>query len=394
MSEAQPEIQKKLIIAFDAKRLFNNFTGLGNYSRTFVRNLQKFYPENEYHLFTPKIKENEETAYFLNNQNFIIHTPKSVLPLWRTFGISKDINQLMPDIYHGLSHEIPYNLDKKIIKIVTFHDLIYEKFPSQFHWADLKIYRFKYLSSARRADHIIAISKSTKNDLKEMYNISKEKISVVYQSCSEAFQQPSSEAKMCPEAIKGLSPYYLYVGSIIERKGLLQTVIAFSKLPDQLKKPFVVVGKGSASYINKISEMIHYYKLHEYFYFINGIQNTALASIYENCFALVYPSIYEGFGIPIIECLYQARPVITSDTSSMPEAAGPGAILINPYSAEDIKNAMLRLNDNKLYDELKVKGREHVVFSFSSEVTTSKAMQLYIKLSEGKKKPDSVHISG
>ncbi len=374
--------KNKLVLAFDAKRLFNNFTGLGNYSRTFVRNLQRFYPEHEYHLFTPKISENEETEYFLNNENFIIHTTEGIKPFWRTFGMSKDVNQLMPDIYHGLSHEIPFGLDKKIIKVVTFHDLIYEKFPSQFNWTDLITYKLKYRSSAVRADHIVAISESTKYDLKDLYRVANEKITVIYQSCNEIFQTPSSEIELLPAALKGMSPYFLYIGSIIERKGLLQTIIAFAKLPQEHKKPFVVIGTGNKKYRKKVDDMIRYYKLENYFHFMNNIQNQALASIYDHCFALIYPSVYEGFGIPIIECLFRNKPVITSEVSSMPEAGGKGALLINPYSPDDIKNAMIRLNDETLYTELRDKGIEYVKSNFIAEATASRSIKFYREIRE------------
>ena len=374
------ENQKKLVLAFDAKRLFNNFTGLGNYSRTLVRNLQKFYPEHEYHLFTPTIKTNEETAYFLNNPNFIIHTPPRFTPLWRSYLISKEINQLMPDIYHGLSHEIPYNLHKKIIRVVTFHDLIFEKFPSQFNWIDLKIYRFKYRSSAHRADQIIAISESTKNDLSKLYNVSDKKISVLYQSCNDVFQNQVPNPEMLPESLKGIPPYYLYVGSLIERKGLIQIVIAYSKIPEESKKPFVIVGTGNKNYCKKIDDLIRYYNLENNFHFIKNIPNQALVSIYDHCFALIYPSVYEGFGIPIIECLFRNKPVITSETSSMPEAGGPGALLINPYEPEDIKNSMLRLQNLKLYKDLSEKGKEYVGCNFLTEVTATATMNYYTKI--------------
>ena len=380
MEESDQSLGKKLVIAFDAKRLFNNFTGLGNYSRTLVKNLQHFYPQHEYHLFTPKIRKNDETVYFLDETKFIIHTPKNFNPLWRTFGMASDVNGLKPDIFHGLSHEIPFGIHHKTKKIVTFHDLIYEKFPDQFGLWDRTMYRWKYKSSAKRANHIAAISESTKNDLVDMYNISAEKISVIFQSCHDIFQDETTDDENVIIELAGINDYYLYVGSLIERKGLLQTIIAFAQLPETNRKPFVVVGKGSKNYKSKVTDMIRYYSLEEYFYFIDSISNQHLISVYDHCFALIYPSVYEGFGIPVIEALFRHKPVITSDISSLPEAAGPGAILVNPYSPDDISKAMIWLNEKKVYQDLSAKGHVYVKSRFSSETTTGSMMELYLNI--------------
>ncbi len=367
---------QKLIIAFDAKRLFNNFTGLGNYSRTLVRNLQTYFPEHEYHLFTPKITKNEETAYFLDNEKFVIHTPSFNSPLWRSVGMAADINKLKPNIFHGLSHEIPFGIHKNIKTLLTFHDLIYEKYPEQFGLWDRWMYKWKYRSSVRRADHIIAISESTKEDLISMYEVEEDKISVIYQSCNDVFQIFDEEVKL-DDTLANLNDYYLYVGSIIERKGLLSIVFAYAKLPDEYRKPFVVIGKGDKKYKQKVDDMIKYHGLESYFYFVNGISNERLLAVYDHSFALVFPSIYEGFGIPVIESLFRNKPVITSLISSLPEAAGPGAILVNPYDPDEICLAMMEINDMKKYDRLSRDGYAYVNDRFSSEGTAVQLMDFY-----------------
>lgn len=367
---------QKLIIAFDAKRLFNNFTGLGNYSRTLVRNLQTYFPEHEYHLFTPKITKNEETAYFLDNEKFFIHTPSFNSSLWRSVGMAADVNKLKPNIFHGLSHEIPFGIHKNIKTVLTFHDLIYEKYPEQFGLWDRWMYKLKYRSSVRRADHIIAISESTKEDLISMYEVEEDKISVIYQSCNDVFQIFDEEAKL-DDTLANLNDYYLYVGSIIERKGLLSIVFAYAKLPDEYRKPFVVIGKGDKKYKQKVDDMIKYHGLESYFYFVNSISNERLLAVYDHSFALVFPSIYEGFGIPVIESLFRNKPVITSLISSLPEAAGPGAILVNPYDPDEICLAMMEINDKKKYDRLSRDGYAYVNDRFSSEGTAVQLMDFY-----------------
>lgn len=370
---------KNLKIAFDAKRLFYNHTGLGNYSRTLVKNLQKYFPENEYHLFTPGIKENSETDFFINSGKFIIHTPQHSNILYRTWLMSADVNRLKPHIFHGLSHEIPFGLDKTIRTVVTFHDLIYEKYPHQFGIWDRYLYKWKYKSSAFRSDRILAISQSTKNDLEQLYRLDSTKIHVIYQSCHEDFQMPGHPlVSDFPKSIKDLSGYFLYVGSIIERKGLLDCVKAYSLLPTEYRRPFVVVGSGKGRYMASVTEEIKKYNLQDDFIFLNNISNSELVRIYDRCWVFLYPSIYEGFGIPVIESLFRKRPVITIMASSLPEAAGEGGILVPGHNPEAIAEAVISyLTNEELYNDKVNKGFRHVSEKFSSKKTADQLMHWY-----------------
>jgi len=363
---------KKLILAFDAKRLFNNFTGLGNYSRTLIKNLQHFYPEHEYHLFTPKMKENEETAYFFDHKKFIIHT--SSKPLWRTFGVSGIAKKINADIYHGLSHEIPLNLPKKIKSIVTFHDLIYEIYPKQFGLWDRKMYKFKYKKSAEKADYIVSISESTKKDLQRLYHVPNDKIYVIPQSCQNVFQTASFEE---PKTIINEKNYFLYVGSIIPRKNLLSVVKAFAQLEEAYRKPFIVIGNGPERYMSQIHQEIQKHNLSGWFTFLSHVSNDQLVSLYDQSYALCYPSVYEGFGIPVIESLFRKKPVITSKVSSLPEAVGGGGILIDPHSVEDLVRAFKEISHQTVYSALADAGYQHVSDHFSTKATAQKLMEFY-----------------
>lgn len=365
----------KLVIAYDAKRLFSNFTGLGNYSRTLVRNLQKFYPDCKFHLFTPRIVKNAETEFFLDNPDFTVHVPKRGRLMWRTFGMSSEVNELRPDIFHGLSHEIPFGLSADISTIVTFHDLIYERYPEQYGWWDRNMYRIKYRSAARRARHIVCISESTRQDLADLYRIPHTKMSIVYQSCRPEFMD-----NPCVPVDFGKG-YWLYVGSAIARKGLLQLVIAYGMLPPSARRPLVIVGSGPSEYTNQVIDMMAYYNTTSQIRWIERLDNQSLYSMYDGCYALIYPSMYEGFGIPLIESLSRCRPVITSDLSSLPEAAGPGSRYADPFKPEEIAAAMMDLENKTLYEKLALEGRDHVMGQFGAEVTARKMMEVYRNLS-------------
>ena len=368
------------VFAYDAKRLFSNFTGLGNYSRTLLKNLAETYPQHEYHLFTPRVIKNEETAFFLEDTRFTVHTPKAPNPFWRSFTMSAEVNALKPSLFHGLSHEIPFGLDQSILSVVTFHDLIYALYPRQFGLWDRWMYRWKYRSSAQRADAIVAISRSTAEDLRRLYKLPVEKIHIVMQSARELFQADSVPIRKNLAVSLPEEPYFLYVGSIIPRKGLDRLVAAFARLSGEFRRPVVVVGNGSGAYMASIHEALNRLKLEKYFTFISFLTNEDLCEVYDRCLALVYPSMYEGFGIPVIEALFRSRPVITSNTSSLPEAAGPGAILTDPKDILQLRDAMIDIQETSTRSRLAEAGNAYVRREFSSENTARSMMQLYEQL--------------
>lgn len=365
-------MSKSLKIGFDAKRLFHNHTGLGNYSRTLVRDLQRKYPQHEYHLFTPKISEHQEMTYFLDEKKFKIHSYNGKLAsYWRSTGITRDINAAQIDIYHGLSHEIPLNSAKIEAKtLVTFHDLIYEFYPEQFGLWDRYMYKKKYRYAAQNADRVIAISESTKKDLHELYQVEQDKISVVYQSCNPAYSKAPRSAAINEK-------YLLYVGSIIERKSFMLIVEAMALIPKQQRTKVKVVGKGGL-YMDRVQVRIQELNLNGHFDFIDHINNEDLISLYDNAIATVYPSIYEGFGIPLIESLYRSTPVITTTASSLPEAAGPGAIYIEPGDKNALAKSMMDIcTDDNLRNQLAQKGYSYVSQSYTNDIAAKQMMSVY-----------------
>lgn len=368
-------MSKSLKIGFDAKRLFHNHTGLGNYGRTLVRDLQRLYPEHEYHLFTPKISKHPEVIYFLDNKKFTIHTHNGKMgAYWRSRGVTKEINAAGMDIYHGLSHEIPLNsqsIDAKTV--VTFHDLIFEYYPKQFGLWDRYMYKRKYRYAAKNADQIVAISESTKKDLNDLYQVESSKVSVVYQSCHPAFYNT-------PKSPQSGEKYLLYVGSLIERKSFMLIVEAMATISKDKRTKVKVVGKGGL-YADQVKAKISELSLDNQFEFLDHIDNEALLSIYDNAIAMVYPSIYEGFGIPLIESLYRDTPVITTTASSLPEAAGPGAIYIEPNDKAALADAMMDIVSNDtLRSELAQKGKAYVSERYSDEISAKGMMEVYMKM--------------
>lgn len=366
-------------IGFDAKRLFNNFTGLGNYSRTLLRNLVGYYPEEEYFLYTPKAKEHPETNFFLNSPMFTVRQPNRYQKVfWRSSRIKGALGKDKIQLYHGLSHEIPLGIDaSKIATIVTIHDLIFKHYPEQYGYLDRQVYDFKFKYACEHADAIIAISESTKQDIIKFYQIPAERIHVIYQSCSELFMQDKSDETIQRVLAKYKLPtdFLLYVGSLIERKNLLNIVKAMAQLPKETRLPLVIVGRGDA-YKEKVIRKAKALGVDDLLIFLVPAY-AELPFLYQQAKVFLYPSYFEGFGIPIIESLFSKTPVITSNLSSLPEAAGPTSVMIDPSNVAEISNAIEHLLTDDNFREKAIDQGWNYVQRFRGEPVTEQLMQLY-----------------
>ena len=178
-------------IAYDAKRAFSSVSGLGNYSRDLVRILSKVFPQNQYILISKKTSEKGKAILELPN---VSHIKTSKGTLSRQFKMGKDAQNLDADIFHGLSGELPLKWNKKPIKkVVTIHDLIFERFPEYYTWIDRKIHFWKFKKATVAADKIIAISEQTKRDIIHYLKVPESKIEVVYQGCHQSFKEKQSQ---------------------------------------------------------------------------------------------------------------------------------------------------------------------------------------------------------
>ena len=381
-------------IGFDAKRVYQNTTGLGHYSRTLVTSLATYFAENEYYLFAPKIT-NKFNADDFENIHSVTPTkfPSTLLKAaWRSNWVKKDLLKHKIDVYHGLSHEIPYGINKTNMKsVVTIHDLIFERYPNQFSKIDVQIYRRKFKNACINSNKIIAISEQTKKDIIDFYNINENKIEVCYQSCNDIFRQEISEAekKRIKEIYQLPDKFFLTVGSIIERKNLLTIVQALQQLKSEINIPLVVIGNGG-SYKEIVKNHISKNNLQNDVIFLSekeAVKNLAtyknsvdFPAIYQQAIAMIYPSTFEGFGIPVLEALCSKLPVITSNVSCLPEAGGDAALLIDPFSVNEMASAMQKVFfDNIFAAEMKTKGLLYAK-KFSQEKTATAVMNVYKNL--------------
>jgi glycosyltransferase involved in cell wall biosynthesis len=380
-------------IGFDAKRAFHNNTGLGNYSRTLIHSLHDFFPENNYYLFNPK-KSNRYQIIGKNIHEILpIAFLDTLIPsLWRSHRVLNNLKKLNINIYHGLSHEIPFGIEKTNIKsVVTIHDLIIFRHPEHYKKIDVRIHEKKIKYACENADHIIAISEQTKTDIIKFFNIEEKKITVCYQSCDKKFEQKISEQEinLVKQKLGLPEQFFLYVGSITERKNLLTICKAMQINKDELNIPLVVIGNGK-KYKEEVKSFLHQHNLSASVIFLSDneiakalpeyISGDCFPAIYHAATALIYPSLFEGFGIPILEALWSETPVITSNTSCLPEAGGEGSYYVDPLNPEQIAIGMKEIFNNKsLADEMRKKGKIHAM-KFSPEKCAASVMKIYKKL--------------
>ena len=371
-------------IGFDAKRAFLNNTGLGNYSRDTIRVLSHYYQDNKYLLYTPKETENSRLSFLKNRKNTSIRTPQSLInkalkSYWRSKSIVRDLFTNKIDIYHGLSHELPLGIEKTNIKtVVTIHDLIFIRYPNLFRTIDRKIYYKKFKSACDRANKIIAVSQQTKQDIIDFFLIPEEKIQVVYQGCNKIFQDEISEnIKQGTRAKHNLPEnYLLYVGSIEERKNLLTLLKVLKELPNQ---KLVVIGNGKG-YKIKCLRFIAKHNFSDRIIFLSELHLEEMASIYQNAQTLIYPSIFEGFGIPILEALFSKTPVITSEGGCFSEAGGPHSKYINPLSVQEMKEAIIEIqNSIELQNTMTNNGFEYAQ-NFTDNKIAANLIEIYTNL--------------
>lgn len=368
-------------IGFDAKRAFHNNTGLGNYSRTLIRSVATFFPEHQYFLYAPTLPRSQKTEFFFQQELSLRKAPSFVpAALWRSRLVLPQLVKDRLDIFHGLSHELPIGLDKTTIRsVVTIHDLIFLRFPKLYPFIDRKIYRAKIQYACNHADVIIAISEQTKRDLIQFLDIPAEKIKVIYQSCSETFleKHTSEDLQKLKKKYQLPEHFLLNVGTIEARKNLLLIAKSLKHLPDEMK--CVVVGKKTA-YYEEVRRFLQQEKLSERMIFIERIPFEELPVLYQAADVFLYPSRFEGFGIPVLEALCSQVPVIAATGSCLEEAGGEDSFYVHPDDEKTLAKAIMEIITSKtLQEKMKTKGL-HFAENFTNQKMADNLMKVYKRL--------------
>lgn len=349
-------------IAIDIQTTLGKRSGFGFYVKNLVENLKKIDPNDQYSLIMPHGEHD-----FSMPQRFI----------WDQFRFPKIARKAQVDILHQPCFSVPILYRGK--KIVTVHDIIPLKFPGNLPLASRLFYSKWMTYSYKFSDAIIADSECTKADIVKYLKISPQKIRVIHLAVAENFKPASSKSKV--EQIKNKyhtgEKYFLHVGTIEPRKNLPFLVEAyFDAVKSGIKENLVIVGKRGW-YYDKLFRSIHNLHLEQKVIFAGYVDDEDIPFLYCGATAFVFPSIYEGFGLPPLEAMACGTPVICSNTSSLPEVIGDAGILISPNNKPAWSKQMFEISRNKkLAQNLKIMGLKQAK-KFSWEKTARETIEVY-----------------
>ena len=369
-------------IGYDAKRAYQNYTGLGNYSRDLLKNIFSNFPENDYVLYTPNSIKNPRLSFLSEHDNVETRFPNSSLHktfkgYWRSINLEKTLEKDNIDIFHGLSNEIPRRRQSNIKYVVTIHDLIFKRYPRNYRSIDRKIHNVKFKYAAKNADLTIAISEQTKKDIVDFYKINPNKIKVLHQSCHDNFRReyPKEVITHIKEKFQLPDNFILNVGTIETRKNLNAIIQAIPIMKNDL--PIVVVGRKT-KYFNFLKVQMKKLKIDSSrIIFLKNVSIEELPSIYKLADLFIYPSLFEGFGIPIIESLISGTPVITSKDGCFSEAGGPDSLYINPLDYEEIAHSVDNLLSDTNQQLLMAENGKEFVKKFDPALLSKELMDIY-----------------
>lgn len=369
-----------MIIGFDAKRIVRNGTGLGSYGRNLVNDLSEIVADDtRLRLYAPDAGNEQlrSQVRLTDHVRFVYPERALVKSLWRSHGIVGDLRRDGVDVYHGLSGELPVGIRQSGIRsVVTIHDLIFLRHPEYYKWIDTRIYAWKFRQTIREADRIVAISECTKRDIVELYHIPEEKIEVVYQSINPVFYVPIAKAETDAALQKyGIDGnYVLSVGTIERRKNQEQLVCAADRLPQGVK--VVILGKRTP-YQDCLEQMVREKHLENRVRILNGVDNHDLCCFYQRASVAVYTSLYEGFGLPVVEALASGCPVIAAKGSCLEEAGGEHTLYIDPQNAEELADAITQIvSDKELQHTMRQQGLAYAQ-RFRDEAMAAELNRIY-----------------
>ncbi len=371
-------------IAFDAKRIVRNRTGLGSYGRTLVNEIARLDTDDELLLFAPdeglddlrlQVEQPSHVRFVYPNSPSVLKGVRKAV--WRSRGIVKDLLREGVTVYHGLSGELPHGLKAAGIHgVVTIHDLIFLRHPEYYHRWDVEIYKRKFYQTLKEAERIIAISECTKRDILYFGDFPEKNIDLIYQSCGARFSLGVSEEKMQDVHAEYELPvrFVLSVGTVEERKNVLLAVRALRDLPDDIH--IVIVGRQT-EYVEKILSYVNANGLQARVHLLQGVPNDDLPALYQMAEAFVYPSRYEGFGIPIIEAVQSGLPVVACSGSCLEEAGGPHCLYVAPDDAEGMATAIGKVLKGAPGREERIAHSREYVRRFESSDVASQVLKVY-----------------
>lgn len=361
--------------------------GIETYCRDLISGLQKLDKKNMYYILlnkrnggTLEVKAKNFVIVYCDNRTFL-HKSLTKLKLGDYSAdkvIRNKIEKLNLDILHFTLQTIQnYLQDLPVKKIISIMDIQQEYFPQFFAKAELQERRSAYSSSCVCADEIIAISEFTKKTIIEKFKVPKSKVTTVYLNYNDDLFNQNVKAATLP-----YSPFFYYPAATWPHKNHLKLIEAFAKFHQDNTNYHLVLSGIQKQKSDEITKLIASQKLNSHIHMLGYIEHKELPRVFKQAFALVFPSLFEGFGIPMIEAMSVGCPVISSNTTSIPEVAGNAALYFDPTSVSDIAKTMqMVVRDNTRREQLILNGYKQAK-KFTKAKMVESTLQVYRKVAK------------
>lgn len=391
-------------IAFDYSSILTERTGVGQYTVKLLEALLKMDRENSYvpyvlysltnYLLHPGLRKKIQPPPGACLEFVSVPVPFQVLRYLQIPGFRGMINEYMlgglaADIIHSNTFCVPRIRDKKKRVVVTVYDTSVVTNPECHKKLNIVHCTSGIKEAVQYADRIIAISEHTKRDIIKYFNAPEELITVTHLAAGPEYREVKDAAAIRQAKNKYSLPenYILFVGSLEPRKNIKGLLKAYSIIPAGMRKAFPLVIAGAKGWLNSdIPPLLASLGIKESVRFTGYIDSADISALYSGAVLFVYPSLYEGFGLPILEAMSCGTPVVTSNTSSMPEVAGDAALLVDPLNAEELAFGMETvLEKESLRVEMKKKGLARAA-SFSWDRCAKETVEVYRKVAASPKR--------
>ena len=365
-------------IGIEAQRIFRkNKHGMDYVVLQEIKELQQFDTHNEYYVF---VAPGEDHCLEDSKNVHIIEIGGNIYPIWEQITLPKVVNELKLDMLHCTSNTAPIWCSVPLI--LTLHDIIFmeprdKSNKSLYQNMDWLYRRLVVPRILKKCEYIITVSDFELNNITTKLGIARERMVMIYNGYNEWFK-PLKDLKMKYRKYINESGYFFFLGNTDPKKNTERTLIAYSKYLEvsKVKRPLLMADLDK-SYLNDIIARNHIENIISNIHMPGYIVNSDLPYIYNNAFAFLYTSLRESFGIPLLEAMACGTPVITSNTSSMPEIGGRNAILINPENPDEIAQMMIKLEeDREFYDQQKNLGIKRAQL-FSWRQTAELLLEVY-----------------
>lgn len=379
-------------IGIDIRNIGKKRTGDEAVFFNLVKNLAKIDDANEYLLFTDITNtailcDIEAKLEIENKSNFKIISLKCLNKfIWNAWTLPRYLRKNLVDVYHT-QYITPFFIPKKIKVITTIHDISFNFYPQLIKWTDLFFLKTLIPRSLKRADKIITVSNFTKKEIIKFYKVNPEKVETIYNATGDNFLKNTfiaGELNLVREKYNLPEKFILYIGTMQPRKNIPFLIEAYANVKNKLDgAKLVIAGKKSYNYDKKIDEVAAKYDLKDEILFPGYIDESDKPILFNLSHFFVFPSLYEGFGIPVLEAMSQGVPVLAADIPSLKEVGEEAVLYFNPRDLASLEKALYNISiSQNLREKLAKSGLERSRL-FSWKKTASKILEVYKTSAEG-----------